>query len=53
MIDVYYKPDTGEIVKTATHSFGYDSELPFITHPQEIKISEYKVNTETLQLEKL
>lgn len=53
MIQIYYNPKTGEIVKTATAGFGFDPDLPYINYPQPIRISDYRVNTETLDIEKL
>jgi len=49
MIRIYYNPTTGEITGSATHPFQTD-EGTYIDTEQTIKINEYKVDIDTLQL---
>lgn len=49
MTRIYYDPTTGVITGSATHPFQTD-EGNYIDIEQSIKINEYKVDTDTLQL---
>jgi hypothetical protein len=49
MIRIYYDPQTGEIEKTVTDKIANESGT-FILHSEEIRICDYRVDTETKKL---
>jgi hypothetical protein len=53
MIKIYYNPATGEITELMSLTGITWSTDPYILIPEKIKISEWRVNLETLQLEKI
>lgn len=50
MIKIYYNPSNGDILRTSSTTFSLDGDDPYIEHPYDIRICDYKVDLETKQL---
>ena len=53
MIRIFYDPATGDIHSSVTKDFASESTLPYIDVEESIRISDWRVNTQTLELEAL
>lgn len=53
MIRIFYDPATGEIHSATTAAFAGDLDLPYIDVEQQVRISDWKVNIQTKELEAL
>lgn len=53
MIRIFYDSSTGVIQSSTTASFASESDFPYIDTDQQIRISDWRVNPQTQQLEPL
>lgn len=53
MIRIFYDPTTGAIHSSTTAEFAADIDLPYIDTDQPVRICDWRVNLQTLQLEQL
>jgi hypothetical protein len=53
MIKIYYDPNTGDISNMTIGRITPQTNNPFIIISKKIKINEWRVNLETLQLEQI